>query len=82
VYEALRYPAAARRRGLTGTVVLELTVGPDGVIGRVIVVDSSTHSALDQAAVESVRSLGPQPFPAGLPSRTLHVRLPVVFELQ
>jgi protein TonB len=82
VYEALRYPATARRRGLTGTVILELTVRPDGAIGRVVVVDSSSHAALDQAAVDSVRSLRPQPFPADLPSRTLHVRLPVVFELQ
>lgn len=82
VYEALRYPSTARRRGLTGTVVLELTVRPDGAIGRVVVVDSSSHATLDQAAVETVRSLRPQPFPADLPSRTLHVRLPVVFELQ
>ncbi|HEY7647683.1 MAG TPA: energy transducer TonB [Methylomirabilota bacterium] len=82
VYEALRYPATARRRGLTGTVVLELTVRPDGAIGQVVVVDSSSHAALDQAAIDSVRSLRPQPYPADLPSRTLHVRLPVVFELQ
>src|SRR5262245_22332153 len=82
VYEALRYPATARRRGLTGTVVLELIVTPNGAISRIVVVDSSSHAALDQAAVESVRSLRPQPFPANLPSRTLHVRLPVVFELQ
>jgi protein TonB len=82
VHEALRYPVTARRRGLTGTVVLELTVRPDGAIGQVVVVDSSSHAALDQAAIDSVRSLRPQPFPADLPSRTLHVRLPVVFELQ
>lgn len=82
VHEALRYPAAARRRGLTGTVILELTVKPDGAIGRVVVVNSSSHAMLDEAAMESVRGLRPQPFPGDLPSRMLHVRLPVVFELQ
>jgi periplasmic protein TonB len=82
VHEALRYPAAARRRSLTGTVVLELTVKPDGAIGPVTVVTSSAHGLLDQAAVDTVRSLRPQPFPADLSPRTLRVRLPVVFELQ
>jgi outer membrane biosynthesis protein TonB len=37
---------------------------------------------LDAAAVDAVRGLRPQPFPAALPSLTLRVRLPVVFELR
>lgn len=80
--EALRYPAAARRRGLTGTVTIEVTVLPDGAIGPVRVVESSAHPLLDEAAVDSVRSLHPQPFPRDLPARTLSVRLPVVFVLR
>ncbi len=80
--EALRYPAAARRRGLAGTVTIEVTVLPDGAIGPVRVVESSAHPLLDDAAVDSVRSLRPQPFPRDLPARTLRVRLPVVFELR
>lgn len=82
VHEALRYPAAARRRGLSGTVTIDLTVLPDGAIGPVHVVESSAHPLLDAAVVESVRSLGRQPFPRDLPARTLRVRLPVVFELR
>jgi protein TonB len=82
VYEALRYPVAARRRGLTGTVVLELMVKPDGAIGPVAVVQSSSHALLDDAAADTVRGLPPQPFPADLPRRTLQVRLPIVFELR
>lgn len=82
VQEALRYPAAARRRGLTGTVTLEMTVLATGAIGPVVVVNSSSHALLDEAALDTVRSLRPQPFPADLPARTLRVRLPVVFDLR
>ncbi|OLC15637.1 MAG: hypothetical protein AUH29_07180 [Candidatus Rokubacteria bacterium 13_1_40CM_69_27] len=82
IQEALRYPAAARRRGLAGTVTLELTILPNGAIGPVSVIQSSAHPMLDEAAVETVRSLRAHPFPAELPARTLTVRLPVVFGLQ
>jgi protein TonB len=82
VQEALRYPAAARRRGLTGTVTLEMTVLATGAIGPVMVVNSSSHALLDEAALDTVRSLRPQAFPADLPARTLRVRLPIVFDLR
>jgi protein TonB len=82
LHQTLRYPAAARRRGLTGAVTLELTILPNGLISEVSVVKTSSHSLLDEAAVESVRALRAQPFPAGLPPRTLRVRLPVVFQLE
>jgi len=82
IQESVRYPAPARRRGLTGTVHLELLIGPDGGVRDVAVVRSSSHPVLDQAAVDSVRSLRPLPFPAGVARRALRVRVPVVFELQ
>jgi protein TonB len=80
--EALRYPAPARNRGLTGTVRLEIFIRPDGAIGTVSVASSSSHPLLDEAALEAARSLEPQPFPKGLAPRALRVRLPVVFDLQ
>jgi protein TonB len=82
IQEALRYPAAARRRGLAGTVTVELTILPSGAIGPVSVIQPSAHPLLDEAAVATVRSLRAHPFPAELPGRTLTVRLPVVFALQ
>jgi protein TonB len=82
IQEVLRYPSAARRRGLSGTVELEIHVQPNGSVGKVAVVDSSAHPILDQAAVDAVRSLPRLPFPAGLQPRALRVRLPVVFELR
>lgn len=82
ILEALRYPPPARSRGLTGTVYLEIFIKSDGAIGDVAVTSSSSHPLLDEAALEAVRSLSPQPFPKGLKPRALRVRLPVVFDLQ
>ncbi len=79
---SLKYPFAARRRGLAGTVNLEILITPDGIIGSVTVADSSSHAILDDAALETVRSLAPEPFPSHVPPRILRVRLPVVFALE
>jgi protein TonB len=82
IQESLQYPLAARRRGLGGTVVLEILIGADGAIGAVSLVGSSSHRVLDEAALEAVRGVGPAPFPPDLAARPLRVRLPVVFELR
>jgi len=82
IQESIQYPTSARRRGIKGTVNLEILIRADGAISSVSVAGSSSHSELDEAAVEAVRSLGPQPFPAGLKPRSLKVKLPVVFDLQ
>lgn len=82
VQEALQYPPAARRRGLTGTMHMEIVILASGAISRVSVLQSSSHRILDEAAVEAVRSLPPLPFPPGLSVRPIRVRLPVVFELR
>jgi protein TonB len=82
VEEGLRYPLAARRRGLTGTVELEVLIDRTGAVRGVGVVVSSSHGALDEAAVDAVRALAPEPFPAGVAPRALRVRLPLVFDLR
>lgn len=82
IQEALSYPAMARRRGLTGTVQLEIDLLPSGKVASVFVRSSSAHDVLDEAALETVRRITPDPFPPGLPSRPLRVRLPIVFELR
>ena len=82
IQEVLRYPLPARRRGVTGTVHVELLIAPDGRVTTATVVESSSHRLLDEAAVVAVRSVAPLPFPTGLPRRALRVRLPVVFDLR
>ena len=82
IQEGLRYPPAARRRGVTGTVQLEIAIAADGAISSVAVATSSSHEILDRAAADAARSAPRVPFPANVRPRPLTVRLPVVFELQ
>ncbi len=82
VQAGLTYPMAARRRGIAGTVELEVSIDPQGRVRDVRVSTSSSHAILDDAAADAVRRLPPMPFPAGLPPRALTVRLPLVFALQ
>jgi protein TonB len=82
ILKGVRYPASARRRGVAGTVQIELTIRPSGAIGAVVVVGSSSHEVLDRAAVETIQSLRLPPFPPDLPARELRVRVPVVFRLE
>ncbi len=82
VHEALIYPLAARRQGLGGTVELEVWLEATGRVRDVRVVRSSSHRLLDEAAVETIRGLGPVPFPDSLPRRSLLIRIPLVFELR
>ncbi len=49
------YPEASRRRGQEGTVMLELRVDANGRVVDVRVTESSGFSALDAAAVETLR---------------------------
>jgi protein TonB len=52
---APEYPAAAKKRGLTGDVVLLVTIEPDGKVSDAVVEASSGHDLLDRAAVTAVR---------------------------
>jgi protein TonB len=78
----VRYPLAARRRSLTGTVQIEIVIEANGAVGGVKVVESSSHGVLDEAVLESVKRLPPLPFPSHLVPRTIRARLPIVFELR
>ena len=72
----------ARRRSLTGTVIVAVEIDASGQVGRVTVVDSSSHAMLDEAALDALRAVSRVPFPPGVPPRRLRVRLPVVFEIR
>jgi protein TonB len=82
VQESLIYPLAARRQGLGGTVELHVWLEATGRVRDVQVARSSSHGVLDDAAVETIRRLGPVPFPDSLPRRPLLIRLPLVYELR
>jgi len=82
LYESLTYPTMARRRSLSGTVVVDVEIDAFGKVGRVTLVNSSSHAPLDEAALDAVRAVSRVPFPSGVPPRRLLVRLPVVFEIR
>jgi protein TonB len=82
VQESLIYPLTARRQGLGGTVELHVWLEATGRVRDVQVARSSSHGVLDDAAVETIRRLGPVPFPESLPRRPLLIRIPLVYELR
>ena len=55
----LNYPDEARRRSLSGKLVLDVAIRPDGTLKSVMVKRSSGHPVLDDAAVRIVRLAAP-----------------------
>lgn len=75
------YPPLAKRRGLTGAVVLKVLVGREGVAKEVSVRSSSGHAVLDQAAVSTVAGWRFSPARRGEVSVESWVDVPIRFEL-
>ena len=82
LHELLEYPIAARRRGVSGTVHLEVTLDATGRVSDVRLQQSSSHTVLDDAALQAARRLPRMPFPSDVRPRPLRVLMPVVFELR
>ena len=75
---AKRYPKRARRRNIQGVVDIVFTIGSDGGIVSVKIVESSGSRILDRAAVDAVKRASPFPIP---PNGTTIIQLPIKFEL-
>lgn len=76
-----RYPTVARRRGIEGTVTLEVWVDGAGLPERVALARSSGSSLLDEAALETVRRWRFRPaLRAGEPVAGI-VTVPITFRL-
>lgn len=72
----LNYPEEARRRHLSGNLILDVAIRPDGSVDRITVQRSSGHKLLDDAAVRIVKLAAPfAPFPAEIRKDTdiLHI---------
>lgn len=77
-----KYPKWARDEGLVGTVTVAFTVSSGGRAGGVRVAGSSGVSALDKAAVQTVKSASPfPPIPKELGKSSLSFRVRVVYKL-
>jgi protein TonB len=79
--ERTRYPEAARRHGLEGTVVLRVLLGVNGSIERVEV-EHTTSAIFDAAALDAVKGFTVDPARvAGRPVRAW-LRIPFRFRLE
>ena len=72
----LNYPEQARKRKLSGSLVLDVALNPDGSINIITVKQPSRHKVLDDAAIRIVKLSGPfSPFPDSFHGETdiLHI---------
>lgn len=76
------YPAAARRAGYEGTVVIRARIQVDGNADRVEIRKSSGYGVLDQAALEAVRKWRFIPAGRGNEAVVEWVDIPLKFKLE
>ena len=76
-----RYPAAARRRGIEGEVLVRVAVALDGRAERVVILRSSGSALLDKAAVEALERWRFEPARAAGQPVAATVEIPVTFRL-
>ena len=72
----LNYPEEARRRNISGQLVLDVALNPDGKINQITIRRSSGHKVLDDAAIRIVELAAPYaPFPDAIRAETdvLHI---------
>lgn len=76
------YPPAARAHQIRGRVSVAFVLMADGAIAHTEVRESSGHSILDEAALETLRRVERfKPIPAALGKNNWHIRVPVHFTL-
>jgi protein TonB len=77
----MNFPDVARREKLSGTPVIEVTIGADGKLLQTIVRRSSGHAEIDAAAIRILKLAAPyDPFPSDLSSK--HDQIRIAYEWQ
>jgi periplasmic protein TonB len=77
----INFPDAARREKLSGTPVIEVTIGADGKLLQTVVRRSSGHAEIDEAAMRILKLAAPfDPFPRELTAR--HDEIRIAYEWQ
>ncbi len=63
----LNYPEEARRRNISGSLILDVALNPDGSVNQIVIRRSSGHKLLDDAAIRIVKLAAPfAPFPPAI----------------
>jgi protein TonB len=81
VEELKRYPASARVDRAEGKVVVKAVIDEDGNIGEVEVFQSSGHTSLDKAAIETLRQAAPFHLPRPLGQPRMTIKIPMSYRL-
>ena len=77
------YPRSAIRRGWEGRVELAVPIDTQGQIGMVRILQSSGHSLLDQAAIQSIEGLARLPeADILLDQQPVEITIPVIYRLE
>ena len=76
------YPAASRRLGESGQVLVRVEIGADVRALQVRVTRSSGHARLDDAALSAVRAARFKPYTENGVPRAVWSTVPIVFELE
>jgi protein TonB len=77
----MNFPDVARRDKLTGTPVIEVTIGSDGKLLQTVVRRSSGHAEIDEAAMRILKLAAPyDPFPGELSAK--HDEIRIAYEWQ
>ena len=77
----MNFPDAARRSKLSGTPVIEVTVGSGGKLVNAVIRRSSGHAEIDAAALRILKLAAPyDPFPAALNAK--HDEIRIAYEWQ
>ncbi|MFL0795919.1 MAG: TonB family protein [Cellvibrionaceae bacterium] len=82
-YQKIRYPKAAQRKELEGSVRLRVTIDRKGKVTKLETLEASKHDVLNGAAVKAVGKASPYPnIPADIAGDTFEFVLPIAFRLQ
>jgi periplasmic protein TonB len=77
------YPLSARRRGLSGQVILQFTIHADGRITDPQITDSTGHAVFRTASLQGLKRVGRMPpFPPEFRQQQLTVKIPMLYELE
>ncbi len=72
----MNFPDVARREKLSGTPVIEVTIGADGKLVQSLIRRSSGHAEIDEAALRILKLAAPfDPFPSELSAKHDEVRI-------
>jgi protein TonB len=82
IEELKRYPPMARMNNWQGKVVLKFVVRDDGTVENLEVVQSSGHTVLDEAAMETIRRASPLPLKHELGKPRVTFQFPISYTLR